>query len=701
MTWWKLGTKAGGAFVSSDSYGTGFAGGPAGPHERSMTKMDPAERRASLPVSARGPVGARRLGPHGVWALSAWCGLAAGWLEVGTRVLCRSIDSTNRLNQMSRHFVWLVPLANLLLFAVFGTLLAVATKLCPRSGSWISPRILLAAAVLPALLVASPQIHTAAWLLLALGIGAQLAARLERPTTWWRRGLFGSFPALLGSVGILAGLVLGGERLDQWREAGRPLPPADAPNVLLIVLDTVRADHLSLSGYFRPTSPSLKRLAERGIRFDGARATAPWTLPSHASLFTGRWASELGVKWKTPLPDRFPTLAAYLGARGYATAGFVANNLYCSADAGLDRGFTHYEDYVLDWGRLQPLRTALLVDGAWSAAAKLGLWIARNLDAGPFRPWLESVVRRLLDIGRKDAGSINRAFLGWLSQRRDPRRPFFAFLNYFDAHSPYLPPAGTEFRFGLAPQTDAEFLLLDEYWKDVDHLRLPRHYQLLVRDSYDNCIAYLDERLGELFDALQQSGVLDRTLVIVTADHGEELGEHALFDHGESLYRPETHVPLLVVLPESNRVSGVVRECVSLRDLPATIVDLVGLVDGSPFPGRSLAKLWRPRAPGDAPDDGDVVGVISELSEPNPSLPSQGRSPAARGPLVSFAEGDFVYIRNEGDGSEELFHERDDPLELRNRARDAAMKPVLQRLSQHLDRMRSGPSRAGRSSHTK
>ena len=103
----------------------------------------------------------------------------------------------------------------------------------------------------------------------------------------------------------------------------------------------------------------------------------------------------------------------------------------------------------------------------------------------------------------------------------------------------------------------------------------------------------LDERLGELFDALAQRGVLDRTLVIVTADHGEELGEHALFDHGESLYRPEIRVPLLVVLPARSQFSGVVKQTVSLRDLPATIVELVGLAAGSPFPGRSLAGLWR------------------------------------------------------------------------------------------------------------
>ena len=121
-----------------------------------------------------------------------------------------------------------------------------------------------------------------------------------------------------------------------------------------------------------------------------------------------------------------------------------------------------------------------------------------------------------------------------------------------------------------------------ELWTTVDKIRLAPHYRLLVRDSYDNCLAYLDERLGELFDALQRSGVLDRTLVVVAADHGEELGEHALFDHGESLYRPEIRVPLLVVLPAGTQVSGVVSECVSLRDLPATIVDLAR-------PGRQLA----------------------------------------------------------------------------------------------------------------
>jgi arylsulfatase A-like enzyme len=597
---------------------------------------------------------------------------------------------------MSRHFVWLVPLANLLLFSGMGVLLALATKRWPRRGGSLSPRLLCAGALLPAFLVAGPQIHAGAWLILAAGIAWRLVPCLERPATRWRRWLFWSFPGLLASVLVVAGFVVGGDRLKEWREASRPLPPAEAPNVLLIVLDTVRADHLSLYGYERATSPSLERLARRGIRFDEARATAPWTLPSHASMLAGRWPHEFDARWLAPLGRSFPTLADHLGSRGYATAGFVANTLYCSYDTGLDRGFTHYEDYILDLERLSPLRTALLVDRAWDTVAKSALALYRQLGGRPFRAWQESVLKWLLATGRKDAASINRSFVGWLAHRRQPKRPFFAFLNYFDAHAPYLPPEGTGFRFGLWPQTENDFIVLTELWTVIDNLRLPLRYRVLARDSYDNCIAYLDERLGELFDVLQRRGVLDQTLVIITADHGEELGEHDLFDHGESLYRPEVRVPLLVVLPKRSEPAGVMRRVVSLRDLPATVVELAGLAAGSPFPGRTLIAPGRGSSPGGAPGAGDLDGAICELWEANPVHPSHGRSPAARGPLVSLTDGDFVYIRNERTGSEELYNERDDPGELHNQAGLEAMQPVLRQFRARLDQVRARASGAAR-----
>jgi arylsulfatase A-like enzyme len=626
----------------------------------------------------------RRLSALDVLVLSAWCGLAGGLLEGGTRVVCKLLPG-HRMYSMSRHFIWMAPLSNLLLFSGMGLVLALATKFWPRRGGWLVSRLVCFWAILPVLFVMSPRIYPWAWAILAFGTASRLVPILERRPTEVRRSLLLSFPALLGSVLVLAGVVLGGDWLKGRREASRPLPSGDPPNVLLIVMDTVRADHLSLYGYRRPTSPTLDALARCGIRFDEARATAPWTLPSHASMFTGRWPHELDVDWVTSLGTKFPTLAEDLGSRGYATAGFVANVQYCSYEFGLNRGFTHYEDYVLE--PMTPLRMCFLGDLALKGISRLGWMLSSNVGPISFLPPKDSTVWPVLASDSKiDASSINREFLEWLSQRREPTRPFFAFLNYFDAHSVYMLPPGTRYRFGRPPKTDADVQVVVD-WFYIDKLRLPPSYVNLARDCYDSCLGYLDERLGELFGELKRRGILDRTLVIVTSDHGEGLGEHNLFFHGETLYRPEIRVPLVIVVPGHNQ-SAIVSETVSLRDLPATIVDLTGQGTGAPFPGRSLARLWRDSPPGDPSRAGE--GALSELASPNPYDPNQGRSPIHRGALASLADGDYVYIRNEGDGSEELFNERNDPNEFDNRARFDAAQATKERLRAHLNELRAG-----------
>jgi arylsulfatase A-like enzyme len=603
-------------------------------------------------------------------------------LEVGTRIVAAGLSTNNRLHSMSRHFIWLVPLSDLLLFSMIGLVLALVAKLRPQFGRWFGLRLIGFLAILPVLMVSSPRIYREAWVLLALGAAVRLAPMLERHAAGFRRQLLLTFPGLLAVVLALAGIVLGGEWLAKRREEARPLPPGDPPNVVLITLDTVRADHLSLYGYQRPTSPNLEKLARLGIRFDEARAAAPWTLPSHASMFTGRWPHELSVDWMVPLDGKHPTLAEHLGSRGYATAGFVANLFGCSYDSGLNRGFTHYEDYILEY--LVPLRMAWLVDHLARVISQLGTIVGRTLDVGSLPPLHESWLSPYFDrLRKKDAGSINRAFLEWLSHRSQPARPFFAFLNYYDAHAPFVLPAGAEYRFGLKPRRPADFTFLEVDWELTDKMKFRPAYHELVRDSYDNCVAYLDGRLGELLDELQRRGVLDHTVVIVTSDHGEGLGEHHLFDHGESLYRTEIHVPLVIVLPVRQRAMGVVRETVSLRDLPATILDLVGMGDGSPFPGRSLAVLWCDSSSRASP--GATGAVLSELSRPNPGNPNGGRSPAWRGPLISVAEAEFVYIRNRGDGTEELYNEHLDPGEVQNLIGVEAMQPVVERLRRRVD----------------
>jgi arylsulfatase A-like enzyme len=623
------------------------------------------------------------LGALDILALSAWCGLAGGLLEVGTRVLVRSIDPTKHLYLMTRHFVWLTPLVNMLVFLCVGLCLAGLTKISPRLGGRLSRWFICALAILPMLIVMSPQIYPEARLILALGISSWLAPTIARNRAGLRRTLVWSFPALLGLVAILAVSTFGQEWLKERREASRPLPPANSPNVLLIVLDTVRPDRLSLYGYRRSTTPVLERLGKRGIRFDAARASAPWTLMSHASFFTGRWPHELDVKWQSPLRKDFPILAEYLADEGYATAGLVSNATYCSYDTGLDRGFAHYEDYVLDRGNI--FRTAVIVGELWKTALFV-VYLSLRHDTAVLRTVQDVIGTSSHILVRRDAESVNRGFLRWLDNRREPGRPFFAFLNYLDAHAPYKVPSGAIHRFGEKPKTRDELRIVYDDWSLLDKLQLTNHYMMMALDSYDNCIAYLDERLGQLFDDLGSRGVLDRTWVIIVGDHGEGLGEHDLFEHGESLYSTEIRVPLLIIPPTGDQPGRVVRNTVSLRDLPATVVDLVRLKTGAPFPGRSLTRFWEDASQRAGQTLGD--GVLSELPSPSPRNSSHGRSPARRGPLVSLAEGDLVYIRNEGDGTEELYDERDDPLEITNRADDATMRTILQQFRQQLARLK-------------
>ncbi|MGC8638879.1 MAG: sulfatase [Isosphaeraceae bacterium] len=627
----------------------------------------------------------RTLGSLDVLLLSAWCGLAAGELEVAARFLYRALSPTNQLFNMTRHFVWLVPLVELTFFLAIGLVLTLATRLWPGRGGWLSRRLLCALTLLPMLLVAGRRIYSEAWLICTLGVAACVVPPLERHGARTRRWLAGSFPVLLALVLVQGAAIKGGDRFRRWRESSRPPPPAGSPNVLLIVLDTVRADHLSLHGYYRPTSKTLERLARQGLRFDQARAAAPWTLASHATFFTGRLPSELNVKWMHPLSDRFHTLAEYLGARGYATAGFVGNTFYCAYDSGLNRGFTHYEDYAL--GTFDALRTVHLINLALKALPQIVRTLGQYLPVGSSLLSREVLAQQLTFGDRKDAGVVTREFLDWLAGRPAPGRPFFAFLNLADAHAPYVLPPGAPYRFGLAPRTELDFLFLLTGWFEVDRQHLSALGKTLARDSYDNCLAYLDERLDDLFEELKRRGALDNTLVIVTADHGEGLGEHGLFDHGESLYRTEIGVPLLIVLPGGGRSTGVVNHPVSLRDLPATIADLATPGIKPPFPGRSLRRFWEKTDTGRAETRGDDP-VASELDSPNPMDRNQGRSPAERGALVSLAQDEFVYIRNLGDGGEELFDERNDPLELTNLLRGHSgagdIDPVLQAFRAHI-----------------
>ena len=263
-------------------------------------------------------------------------------------------------------------------------------------------------------------------------------------------------------------------------------------------------------------------------------------------MFTGRWFHELSVGWLTPLDRAQPTVAEFLSERGYATLGLVANTSYCGTDSGLSRGFTLYRDYIFP--ELTSLKTAVLVNRASEALRTVVYYTEDWLEAAGLLPLADRLVASL-DDDRKGAAEVNREFLDWLSRRGRSDRPFFAFLNYFDAHYPYQLPPGRVHRFGIEP-TDNYQRYLIKRWGLLDKTTVSASGVAFATDSYDDCIADLDEQIGKLVDELTRRGTLERTWVIIVADHGESFGEHAgYFCHGTSLYDTEVHVPLVIIPP--------------------------------------------------------------------------------------------------------------------------------------------------------
>jgi len=614
-----------------------------------------------------------------------WCGLVSGLLEVGTIVVRKRTFDPNHLYEMSRHFVWLIPLTNLCLFLALGVALKLLEKAWPRRVHWLAPRLLGSLTLLPSLLVGLPRIHGLAWFVVTLGGAARLVPALEQHAAGFRRLLRFSFPIVTGLVVILAATLWGGDRIRAWRQGARPLPAPGSPNVLLVVLDTVAAEHLSLYGYERPTSPTMVELAERGIRFDRAQATSSWTLPSHASMFTGRWPHELSAGWLTPLDGTFPTLAEFLSSRGYATAGFVGNCWYCASDSGLERGFAAYEDYIFP--RLTAFRAASLVDRSVDGIREVERFLEDRLDIDILRTPVERLFL-LVNADRKEAAGVNREFLDWLTRRRQPERPFFAFLNYYDAHSPYELPSERTHRFGTRPVDPRDSDMIQGWWSTDKTAISPRDIAF-AHDAYDDCVADLDEELGRLFDELGRRAVLDTTWVILAGDHGESFGEHVgVFCHGTSLYQTELHVPLVIIPPGGLPSKRVVTEAVSLRDLAATIVDVLDFEADSPFPGKSLARFWDGSSPSPSTPADRALAEVVPIDPLNPD-PLEMVKP--HWPIAAMIEGGWAYIRRERDVHEELFHLPDDAKESHNLAGDPAAQPMLERMGSTLNQITAGP----------
>ena len=295
----------------------------------------------------------------------------------------------------------------------------------------------------------------------------------------------------------------------------------DRPNVLLISVDTLRADHLGSHGYGRPTSPYVDAFAKNAVVFENAQTSASWTLPGLASIMTARYSSGHGC-WdaRSSLAAGTPTVARLLRDEGYDTA-CVVSHIFLTQRYGLQQGFTHFDD-ELDYPQVHPHE-----DVTSPRVTERGIdWIEAKAGAPDGRPW-------------------------------------FLWLHYFDPHDSYL-----------AHEEESEIFATEA-----------------AVDLYDGEIHFTDRHLGKLFEALATAGLDENTIVILTADHGEEFGDHGGQKHGRTLYREQLNVPLMIRAPgfQAARVSDIVRTV----DILPTLMELTGVELSDARDGASLVPVMR------------------------------------------------------------------------------------------------------------
>jgi arylsulfatase A-like enzyme len=476
---------------------------------------------------------------------------------------------------------------------------------------------------------------------------------LDPEVHWPVRPWFKSLAAI--TLLLLSGITIhSANTLDFLRTVhSHPALPLRRPNIVLITLDTVRADHLSIYGYQRPTTPNLDRLASHGVLFEQAISSSSWTLPSLASIFTGLLPHQHGANIFSPLYASPRTLAEILASYGYETAGVNANG-FGFPDRGLDQGFELYND------------------GGASLSYNL---VSTLVGKAVLQPIYLNALRPDLYF-RREARDVNRDVFHWLRGRSN--RPYFLFINYFDAHDPHLAPAPYDRRFGQASKSAVQRVSFARGFPLTPPLT-PEEKESLIA-GYDNSLAFLDDQVDKLLRSLAASPDWANTIVIVTSDHGEAFDEHDQYLHGRTLYREELHVPLILAgpgIPAALRISHLVRT----RELFATVLDLA-LGDSLPLQSFSLRRLW---TPGYNPRPTDDLAV----SELVPFLPDF--TPVKASLMTS----EWHYL-HDSQGHEELYHWTTDPTEKDDLAGDPQYAPIVESLHKSLEARLAHSSRPWR-----
>ncbi|KAA3605780.1 MAG: DUF229 domain-containing protein [Planctomycetota bacterium] len=383
----------------------------------------------------------------------------------------------------------------------------------------------------------------------------------------------------LGTVVLLALSVVGQGWVyletpkPQAAGAGRPVNPdlENPPNVLVVVIDTLRADRLGCYGYPISTSPNIDRLAAESMRFEAAYAQAPWTRASCASLFTGLYPDShmTNTIWQK-LPSHFETLPEMLHADGYQTACFSANQ-NVSPLFGFEQGFDHF--WVATETRIR----------RFTSVKRIELLLRKQLGfdrAGPIEA-----------LHGSDASFVNQRVETWLDGI-ERERPYFLYIQYIDPHYPYSPPVDL---LQDSPEDPAELVQRFKVphnpppypigqWPDQEEGLVDSFSRL-----YDSEIAFVDREFGRLLTKMESQGLLENTYIVVTSDHGEEFQDHTQMLHGQSLFDELVRVPLIIHGPEV--ATGVSQGAVELVDLLPTVAAWVGTQAPEAIHGTSLQTV--------------------------------------------------------------------------------------------------------------
>lgn len=577
-----------------------------------------------------------------IMAAALWVGLVSGLVEgVGWMIIQRFDRLTNLWTQV----VWIAPFLNGLLFFAAGIGLAVLSRFLPRR-VWFPVAgfsIAFGAAAHFLALAVQAFLHPGALFVLALGIATLLNRAFQKRTVEVLAFFGRSLKWVLATVLLVfASTQLFYHFREVRQVAALPEADADVPNVVVVIIDALRADHVSAYGYSKETSPFLDELAREGALFERTLATSPYSLPSHASLLSGLYPYEHGAEWldfKAFGTADYPSIAESLSERGFRTGAFSANPFWFTREQGFGRGFVRFEDFYHS--------------------------VPDMFYRTVFGKVFEKVLMPRLGMeqvpARREATENTDRILNWIS--KDDEHPFFTFINYFDVHDPYLPPQPYRSRFS-AEEEPGGFL----------NWRLGRGESSLTPEqrqgeleAYDGAIAYVDDELRRLAEGIALMRPDEELMIIVTSDHGEAFGEHGTYLHGKSLHREEILVPLIVWWPGGVPSSVRVDRPVTHASIPSTILDLVSDGTAELYGAPSLTPLWA-----DSVRAESWPWPLAEMGQRDWVDPA---FPVSSGDIQTLASPDWQYIAHES--LPELLFDWADVLQANDRAQDSEVEQAL------------------------